>query len=80
MTPYPAAPVKSTITELYVDPATLAGAGAMEQGRGAACDRHHGRPSRPRCKVAGTYLIYSEVSYKYMPTIGYVDGARPGST
>ena len=23
-------------------------------------------------KVAGTYLIYSEVSYLYTPTIGYV--------
>ena len=29
-------------------------------------------PSRPRCKVGDTYLIFSEVTYKYVPTIGYV--------
>ena len=23
-------------------------------------------------KIGGTYLIYAEVNYKYMPTIGYV--------
>ena len=23
-------------------------------------------------QVGGTYLIFSEVSYKYMPTVGYV--------
>jgi hypothetical protein len=25
-------------------------------------------------KVAGTYLIWSEVTYQYVPTIGYVMG------
>ena len=32
LTPYPATPTQSTITELYVDPTTLQGQGAVEQG------------------------------------------------
>ena len=30
-------------------------------------------------QVAGTYLIYSEVSYKYIPSVGYVMAKRTGS-
>ena len=43
----------------------------MEQGHGAPCDRHHGRHP-DALKVGNTYLIFSEVTYKYVPTIGYV--------
>jgi len=28
----------------------------------------------PALKIAGTYLIYSEVSYRYTPAVGYVMG------
>ena len=71
MTPYPSAPVKATITELYVDPATLQARVQWSKGAAPRADRHHGRPSR-RAQVGDTYLIFSEVSYKYMPTVGYV--------
>jgi Flp pilus assembly protein TadG len=69
--PYSATPVSSTITELYVDPATLVARVQWSQG------------STPRAQsstvviptalqVAGTYLIFSEVSYAFAPTVGYV--------
>jgi Flp pilus assembly protein TadG len=70
MTPYTGT-TNSTITELYVDPNTLAARVQWSQG------------SSPRAtsstvvipttlKVAGTYLIFSEANYKYVPTIGFV--------
>ena len=36
LTPYSPTPTKATITELYVDPTTLQGAGAVEPGVGAS--------------------------------------------
>ena len=71
MTPYPSAPVKSTITELYVDPATLQARVQWSKGAAPRCGRHHGRHP-DRAQVGDTYLIYSEVTYKYIPTVGYV--------
>jgi Flp pilus assembly protein TadG len=71
MTPYPSAPTLSTITELYVDPTTLAARVQWSQGsapRGAGTT-----VSIPTAlKVAGTYLIFSEVSYQYVPAVGHV--------
>ena len=47
MTPYPSAPVKATITELYVDPATLQA--RVQWSKGAPPIRPAPRsPSRPR--------------------------------
>lgn len=71
MTPYPAAPVKSTITELYIDPATLQARVQWSQG---AAPRANGTTVTipDALKVGDTYLIFSEVTYKYVPTIGYV--------
>jgi Flp pilus assembly protein TadG len=71
MTPYSAAPINATITELFVDPATLAARVQWSQGttpRGAGST-----VAIPTAlQVGGTYLIYSEVSYQYTPAIGYV--------
>ena len=71
MTPFPSAPTKSTISELYVDPATLAARVQWSKGdapRGAGTS-----VAIPAAlQIGGTYLIYSEVSYKYVPSIGYV--------
>jgi Flp pilus assembly protein TadG len=69
--PYSNAPALETISELYVDPNTLAARVQWSQG------------SSPRgisstvaiptsLAVGGTYLIYSEVSYLYTPAVGYV--------
>ena len=71
MAPYAATPTQSTISELYVDPLTKAvrvqwSKGAAPRATGSSV------PIPTALQVGGTYLIYSEVSYKYVPTIGYV--------
>jgi len=71
LTPYGSGPLKSTITELYVDPSTLAARVQWSQG---SSPRGVGTTvSIPSAlQVGGSYLIFSEVSYLYVPTIGYV--------
>jgi Flp pilus assembly protein TadG len=71
MTPYAATPVRSTITELYIDPATLA---ARVQWSKGSSPRTAGTtvPIPTALQAGGTYLIYSEVSYAFVPTVGYV--------
>ena len=71
MTPYPSAPVKATITELYVDPATLQA--RVQWSKGTAPRATGTTVAIPTAlKVGNTYLIFSEVTYKYIPTVGYV--------
>jgi Flp pilus assembly protein TadG len=73
MTPYPTTAstiLNSTITQIYVD-STLAAKVKWSQGSvpltvGSTVTI----PST--LAVADTYLIYSQVSYKYVPTVGYV--------
>lgn len=71
MTPYAAAPTQSKITELYIDPTTLVARVQWSVG----FQPYNAREvvSIPAAlKVGGTYLILSEVKYKYVPTVGYV--------
>lgn len=79
MTPYPAAPLRSTISELYIDPSTQTArvqwsVGSAPRGQSSTV----AIPSQLIAKdaqnhiVANQYLIYSEVTYQYVPTIGYV--------
>jgi Flp pilus assembly protein TadG len=78
MTPYASAPVRATISELFVDPATLHA--RVQWSNGAAPRAVSSTVVIPGAlAVAGTYLIYSEVSYLYTPTVGYVM-ARAGIT
>lgn len=71
MTPYSATPVKSTITELYVDPNTLAA--RVQWSKGSAPRTAGTTVAIPTAlQVGDTYLIYSEVSYAFVPTVGYV--------
>jgi Flp pilus assembly protein TadG len=71
MTPYSAAPVKSTITELYVDPTTKAA--KVQWSKGDAPRQKNTTVAIPTAlQVGDTYLIYSEVSYDFVPTVGYV--------
>ena len=82
MTPYPVAPTQSTLSELYVDPttlkarvqwsmsATISAAGTVTLAAGHAVSSTIVIPTQ--LAVGGTYLIFSEVSYLYTPTIGYV--------
>ena len=71
MTPYSATPLNSTITELYVDPTTKIA--RVQWSKGAAPRGTGSTVAIPAAlQVGDTYLIYSEVSYKYVPAIGYV--------
>src|ERR1700736_3617408 len=71
MTPYSSTPTNSTITELYVDPSTLAA--RVQWSKGSSPHAAGTAVTIPAAlKVAGTYLIWGEVSYQYVPTIGYV--------
>ena len=71
LTPYSSTPTKGTITELYVDPATLQA--RVQWSKGASPRAVSSTVAIPTAlAVPGTYLIFSEVSYLYTPTIGYV--------
>jgi Flp pilus assembly protein TadG len=83
LTPYSATPTQSTITELYVDPTTLKAkvqwsmASTIDStGKVVLAVSSH-KPKDivtipPALLVGGTYLIWSEVSYNYVPAVGYV--------
>jgi Flp pilus assembly protein TadG len=69
--PYSASTLHSTVSELFVDPNTHT----------AKVQWSNGYAVRPTGQVVtipapllvdGTYLIFSEVSYLYTPTVGYV--------
>lgn len=79
MWPYPSAPVQATISELYIDPATSVARvqwsnGSSPRGVGTAIGIPSGLIGRDSSgnTLPNQYLIFSEVSYLYQPTIGYV--------
>ncbi len=71
MTPYDGTPTKATISELFVDPKTLQARVQWSQG---AVPRGTGSPVAipAALAVGGTYLLFSEISYLYVPAVGYV--------
>jgi Flp pilus assembly protein TadG len=71
MTPHDGTPTKATISELYVDPKTLQARVQWSQG---AVPRGTGSPAAIPAALAagGTYLLFSEISYLYVPAVGYV--------
>jgi Flp pilus assembly protein TadG len=83
LTPYSATPTKSTITQLYVDPTTLKAkvqwskASTIDaSGNVVLASSSHSVSDiitiPAALAVGGTYLIWSEVSYTYVPAVGYV--------
>jgi Flp pilus assembly protein TadG len=79
MTPYSAAPVQSTISELYIDPNTQTarvqwsvGSAARAQSSTVTIPSQLIARDAQNNVIANQYLIYSEVTYLYVPTIGYV--------
>ena len=71
MSPYATTPLLATITELYVDPATLVA--RVQWSKGSTPRTAGTSVTIPTAlQVGGTYLIYSEVSYAFVPTVGYV--------
>lgn len=70
LTPYSATSVSATITELYVDSTQTA---HVQWSKGAAPRTQKSLVSIPTTlAIAGTYLIFSEVSYIYTPSVGHV--------
>ncbi|WP_045002508.1 MULTISPECIES: TadE/TadG family type IV pilus assembly protein [unclassified Bradyrhizobium] len=70
MTPYSATPVTATISELYVDSTQTA---HVQWSKGSVPRTQKSSVSIPTTlAIAGTYLIFSEVSYTYTPSVGYV--------
>jgi Flp pilus assembly protein TadG len=73
LTPYSSAPTKATLTELWIDPSTLKA--RVQWSKGTSPRATSTTVTIPTAlAVAGTYLIFSEVSYLYTPTVGYVMG------
>ncbi len=77
MTPYDSAPIKATITELYVDPnshqAQVQWSKAFQGGAAQPAHQLGNVVSIPSAlAIDGTYLIFSEVKYLYTPAVGYV--------
>lgn len=70
LTPYSATPVVATITELYVDSTQTA---HVQWSKGSSPRTQKSSVSIPTTlAIADTYLIFSEVSYTYTPSVGYV--------
>jgi len=77
MTPYPSTPIESTISELYINPSTLKA--RVQWSKGAHAHSAGDIIDIPDAlKVGSTYLIFSEVKYKYVPSVAWfidkVDG------
>jgi Flp pilus assembly protein TadG len=70
MTPYASAPVQGTISELYINPSTLKA--RVQWSKGVEARSPGDVVEIPDAlKIAGTYLIYSEVKYKYVPSVAW---------
>jgi Flp pilus assembly protein TadG len=70
MTPYDSAPVQGTITELYIKPDTLKA--RVQWSKGAEAHSPGDIIEIPDAlKIGDTYLIYSEVKYKYVPGVAW---------
>ena len=70
MTPYTATPVQGTISELYINPDTLKARVQWSQGVETHADGDI-IDIPDTLKVGNTYLIYSEVKYKYVPSVAW---------
>jgi|SRR5579864_1613933 len=67
--PYPATPLSATVTLLYIDSTQTA---FVQWSVGSAPLAQKSKLSIPSSlAVANTWLIYSQVTYKYVPTVGY---------
>jgi Flp pilus assembly protein TadG len=85
LSPYSVTPVEPTISEIYVDASKIA---KIQWSKSATLSLVSGAPKAvlknssrskgdvvtipPGLQVADTYLIWSEVDYKYVPAVGYL--------
>jgi Flp pilus assembly protein TadG len=85
LSPYSVTPIQPTISEIYVDASKVA---KIQWSKSATLSLVSGAPKAvlknstrskgdvvtipPGLQVAGTYLIFSEIDYQYVPAVGYV--------
>jgi Flp pilus assembly protein TadG len=85
LTPYSVTPIQPTISEIYVDASKVA---KIQWSKSATLSLVSGAPTAvlknsshskgdvvtipPGLQVPGTYLIFSEIDYKYVPAVGYM--------
>jgi Flp pilus assembly protein TadG len=70
MTPYPSTPVEGTITELWINPSTLKA--RVQWSKGVYARSAGDIVEIPDAlKIGDTYLILSEVKYKYVPSVAW---------
>ncbi len=81
LTPYSATPLKTTITEIYIDPST--GVARAQWSKGDAARTTGSNVPVPADLIVrdaqnkivpNQYLIFTETSYLYQPAVGYVMG------
>ncbi|MEH2624224.1 Flp pilus assembly protein TadG [Bradyrhizobium sp. AZCC 1719] len=79
MTPYSSTPVQGTISELWIHPDTKKARVQWSKG-----DEAHSQGDiieiPDALKIGGTYLIYSEVKYKYVPSVAWFINKVSGIT
>jgi len=79
MTPYSPTPVLGTITELFINPSTLKA--RVQWSKGAEAHAVGDIIEIPEAlKVGDTYLIYSEVKYKFKPSVAWFISKTDGIT
>jgi Flp pilus assembly protein TadG len=79
MTPYASTPVEGTITELYINPDTLKA--RVQWSKGVVLHAPGDIIEIPDgLKIGDTYLIYSEVNYKYVPSVAWFINKTSGIT
>ena len=72
LTPYSTTPLQAKISQVYIDPTTLVAKVKWSKSSNAVAHTCNEVVTVPTAlKVAGTYLIWSEVTYNYTPVVGY---------
>jgi Flp pilus assembly protein TadG len=85
LSPYSVTPIQPTISEIYVDASKIA---KIQWSKSATLSLVSGAPKAvltnsshskgdvvtipPGLQVPGTWLIFSEIDYKYVPAVGYM--------
>jgi Flp pilus assembly protein TadG len=85
LSPYSVTPIQPTISEIYVDASKIA---KIQWSKSATLSLVSGAPTAvlknsshskgdvvtipPGLQVPGTWLIFSEIDYKYVPAVGYM--------
>lgn len=73
MSPYSTTDLQTRVTSLYIDPTTKVGKVKWSKGSGMSDLSSTDTVTVPTAlQVGDTYLVYSEVKYKYVPAVGYM--------